>query len=249
MILVLMLPELLFSQDRKVAFGLHVEPIIPSSLFRITDYELVQNNVAFLVEPKPGVSYGASISFGITPRFWIETGINYITRDFRISVTDGEFSRSIEFTADNYEIPLTVTYYVRLGERIFMGHTLGLSMQMLPSHLRTVIDEKDATGLTIWEFEQYSRRRYWTMPAFKGSIGWEFRTNNDGYFFVGPVYRLFTRLYTTRLFYHRNDIDLEQLDVKAIGDYFGITMRYRFPPSEMLVGDREERRERRERRR
>lgn len=244
-IITLLIPVLMFSQDRQVAFGLQVEPIIPSALFRITDYELIMDNVTFLVEPFPGISYGANVSFGLTPRFWIETGINFISRSFRVSVTESDFSKSLKFATVNYEIPLTATYYVRLAERIFMGHSLGISMQMLPSHLRTIIDEKDATGATIWELEQYSERRYWAMPAFKGSIGWEFRTANNGFFYIGPVYRLFTRLYTTRLFYHRGDINLEQLDVKAIGDYFGINMRYTFPPSEMLTGDRAERRDRR----
>jgi hypothetical protein len=226
------------AQERKAAFGLQIEPVIPSALFRISTVESQVGNVLFTVEPRPGIAYGAMISANLTPRFTIETGINSLSRIYKVSVFDDDFSTSLQFKVVNFEIPLNLTYYVRLGPKLYMGHSAGFSLQFLPSNLKTTVDEKDTSGNTIFKLEQISRRRYFMMPAFKGGIGFEYRTQNDGYFFIGPTYRLFTVLYRSQLFYFRDQIDIQNLDVKPIGDYFGITVRYVFPPGDLLLRDK-----------
>ncbi|MDP2423717.1 MAG: hypothetical protein U1C46_02650 [Bacteroidales bacterium] len=223
------------SKNRKVAFGFEVRPIIPSALFRVSTDVVKAEDIVFTISPRPGYTYGAYLAFNLSRRFSIETGINYINRDFRITVDDGQLKTTLQFTADNYEIPLISTYYVRLGKNIYMGHSAGISMQFLPSHLASIVKEKDVTGTTISSLEQVSKRKYWIMPAFKGGIGWEYRSENNGYIYVGPAYLLFTALYKTRLFYHRDKVNIQHLDVKPIGDFFGITIRYVFPPTEMFT--------------
>ncbi|MBE0662593.1 MAG: hypothetical protein IH597_09010 [Bacteroidales bacterium] len=226
------------AQERKAAFGLQIEPVIPSALFRISTVETQVGDVLFTIEPRPGIAYGAMISANLTPRFTIETGINSLSRDYKVSVIDGDFTKSLQFKVVNFEMPLNLTYYVRLGPKLYMGHSAGFSFQFLPSNLKTAVDEKDASGNTIYKLEQISRRRYFMMPAFKGGIRLEFRTENDGYFFIGPTYRLFTVLYRSQLFYFRGQVDIQNHDVKPIGDYFGITLRYVFPPGDLLVRDK-----------
>lgn len=233
---ILLISNTVLAEERKVAFGLQVEPIIPSALFRITTDEVRVGDVLFAAKPLPGFTYGAYLSINLNSRFSIETGINHLSRDYRISVADQDFNTSIQFRVVNFEMPLALTYYVRLGRQLYMGHTAGLSMQFLPSHLKSLTFEKDAAGDRIYSFEQISTRRYWMMPAFKGNIGLEFRTEDHGYFFIGPSYRLFTVLYRTQLYYFHgsNKVDIQNVEIKPIGDYFGITIRYVFPPSDLI---------------
>ncbi len=222
------------AKTRKVAFGFEVKPIIPSAIFRIKTDVVKVDDVVFTISPMPGYTYGAFLSFNLSQRFSLETGINYINRDFSISVEDKDVKTSLQFTADNYEMPLIPTYYIRLGKNIYMGHSAGISFQILPSHLASIIKEKDSTGTITRSLEQISRRKYWLMPAYRGGIGWEYRTEENGYIYLGTTYMLFTALYKTRLFYNRGQVDIKYLDVKPIGDFFGITVRYVFPPTEMF---------------
>ena len=226
----------LLAEERKVAFGMQIEPIIPSALFRITTDEVRVGDILFTAKPVPGFTYGAFLSFNINSRFSVETGINHLSRDYRVSVNDQDFSTSVQFRVVNFEMPLALTYYVRLGRKFYMGHTAGLSMQFLPSHLKAVSLEKDAAGDRVFSFEQISTRRYWLMPAFKGNIGIEYRSDDHGYFYIGPSYRLFTVLYRTQLYYFNGpkSVDIQNVEIKPIGDYFGITIRYVFPPSERI---------------
>jgi hypothetical protein len=233
-ILILGSAGITMAQERQVAFGLQIEPIIPSALFRITTDEVRAGDVLFATDPLPGFAYGAMLSFSFNNRFSIESGINYLSRDYKVSVYDGDFSSSLDFRVVNYEMPLNATYYVRLGPQLYMGHTAGLSLQFLPSNLRAARDERDADGNKIFSLEQVSRRKFWMMPAFKGGIGLEYRTENNGYFFIGPTYRLFTVLYRTQLFYFRDQTDIQNVDIKPIGDYFGITLRYVFAPTDLI---------------
>lgn len=217
---------------RTVNFGFQLEPIMPNRLFRIQTQDYEQNNVSFHVEPLPGISYGAVMQFGFTPKLSLETGINYLKRSYRISVDYNDFNPSLTFIADNYEIPLTLIYYVRLGDKLHMGHSVGFSFQILPSHLFSRRAETIGDGPAKYVLEQRSFRKYWLMPAFKGSFGFEYRTENNGSLFLGPVYHLFTPLYDTELYYMETQIGITaQKSVDAVGDYFGLVFRYSFPPT------------------
>jgi len=233
-----MLSVQLGAQERKAAFGFQVEPVMPSALFRITTDEVRVGDILFTTEPKPGFAFGAYLSFNISPRFLIESGINHMSRAYRISVRDNDFRESLDFRVVNFEIPLNLTYYIRLGSQLYMGHSAGFSFQFLPSDLRSSIDEKDSSGNRIFSMEQFSRRKYWMMPAFKGGIGLEYRTQDNGFFYIGPSYRLFTELYWSQLFYNRGAVDIQNLEIKPIGDYFGITIRYVFEPTELLTREK-----------
>jgi len=234
-ILFLFLPVLLFSQDKKVAFGFQIEPIIPSALFRITTDEVRVDDILFTSDPEPGVAFGAILSFNISPRFSLETGISQLSRKYRVSVFDDDLSESLQFSVLNFEMPLTMTYYVRLGRNIYMGHSAGVTAQFLPSHLKNNITVRDpSNGQELYAFQQVSLRKWFMMPAFKGGIGWEYRTPENGTFYIGPTYRLFSVLYNTELSYSRGNQPITQIRIKPIGDYFGITIRYVFPSTDLL---------------
>lgn len=240
-LILLLLSTYIYPQKQFATFGFHVEPIIPLEMFRIKSQTIVRENVTFNSKPLSGYTIGTHLSVELSPKFSLETGINYVTRNFLLDVQDGLFSDTIRMKADNFEIPFTLTYYVQLSERFFMGHSLGVSLQLIPSNLYTRNNERNQTYVLQWSFEQFSARKSPIIPTFKGGFGFEYRSKKDGYFYIGPVYHLFSELYRTNLnYYHKeNGKDISRVRMKTVGDYFGINLRYVFPPSDLLRKNKE----------
>jgi hypothetical protein len=238
---ILLLSSNIYSQKQYATFGFHVEPIIPLEMFRIKSQTVVRENVTFNSKPLSGYTIGTHLSVELSPKFSLESGINYVTRNFLLDVQDGQFSDTIRMKADNFEIPFTLTYYVQLSERFFMGHSLGVSLQLIPSNLYTRNNERNQTYVLQWSFEQFSARKSPIIPTFKGGFGFEYRSKKDGYFYIGPVYHLFSELYRTNInYYHKeNGKDISRVRMKTVGDYFGINLRYVFPPSDLLRKNKE----------
>jgi len=234
LIVILFSSVIVNGQSKTVNFGFQIEPIIPNKLFRIEEQIYNESGVVFSITPNPGVSYGGVVQFGLDDRFALETGMNYLRRSFTIDVDDNGFKKDLTFVADNFEVPLTIIYYVRLGEKLFMGHSVGVSFQLLPSSLYSRNAGDIVMGNPEYELEQISVRKYWVVTAFKGSFGFEYRTEKKGYFFIGPVYHLFNPLYNSRVNYSRNTTSVKGMKINAIGDYFGLVFRYSFPPSSIL---------------
>ncbi len=237
MLIILILSTKTHAQKKWATFGVHVEPIIPLEMFRIRSSEIMRESVKFTSKPLSGFTLGTHLSVELTPKFSVETGINYVSRNFLVSVEDGSFKDKINFEADNFEIPFTITFYIKLSEKIFMGQSVGTSLQLIPSNLYTRNDKKNITGSTIYSFEQFSQRKGTIIPTFKGAVGFEYRSKNSGYFYVGPVYHLFAELYQTNLNYYNlsTSKSINKVVTKTIGDYFGIEVRYVFKPSELIV--------------
>lgn len=219
----------LSAQDRKVTFGLQIEPLIPSNLIRSGEVQAFSQGVQFDISPRPGYAYGAHLSFRLSEKMALETGINYLIRDYRITATEEDFQTDLQFTADNFEIPLTFNYFIRLGERLYIDQSLGFSFQFLPGEFQTRAYEEKPTGGYVYDFSQISIRNYWVMPVFRGGFGFEYRTENSGWFYVGPVYRLFSTLYQTRILYTHEPVNINDLTIDLKGDYFSVVFRYIFP--------------------
>lgn len=231
---------MLNAQKKWATFGIHLEPILPLEMFRIRSSEIYRESVKFTSKPLSGFTLGTHLSVELTPKFSIETGINYVSRNFLVSVQDGSFTDNINFKADNFEIPLTLTYYVKLSKNIFMGQSVGTSIQLIPSNLYTRNSKQNTTGSTIYSFEQFSQRKGTIVPIFKGAVGFEYRSKENGYFYIGPVYHLFAELYQTNLNYYNvsTSKSINKVITKTIGDYFGIEIRYVFKPTELIVNKR-----------
>jgi len=220
----------IFSQDKYVTFGLQVEPLIPSDLIRSNNVKAFAQEVEFSADPLSGFGYGANVSFHFHPKMAIQSGINYLKRDSKIvSLEPDGFTLDLQYTIDNFEIPLTFNYYIRLGEKLYMDGSLGLSFQFLPGEVKAREFLQNTTGGYIYDFSQLSARNYWVMPVFRGGFGFEYRTEKSGSFYVGPVFRLFSTLYYTQIIYVHNDINISNLVIEPVSDYFSISVRYIFP--------------------
>ncbi len=223
----------LYGQKNDVVFGFHLEPIIPNRMFRIQAEDIDKEDVSFSVIPQTGYLFGSHLSFQITNKFTIESGINIVQRKIEMVASEQHQDVSMNYKIHNFEIPLASTFFVRLSEKIYMGQTVGVSFQLLPSHLISSSSWVDSSG-TLSKFQQISYRRNWLVPSFKGSVGFEYRSENDGYFYFGGIYHLFTKMYTTQISYKTSTIN-ELFDIYPQSDFFGIIFRYSFPPTQLKI--------------
>lgn len=205
----------------KNAFGIQVKPILPSSMFRIVTDEVFQDGIIYNVTPQRGYSAGATIRFGLSSRFIVQTDINYIHRNFSFSSLEGEKKTEVDLRVISYEIPLLLTHFVRLSEEIYMGQTTGFSFQFLPTNL---FSRKG-------DLEQLSLKRRWVSTSLVVNVGFEWRTESSGYFYFGPTYNMyFYPMFQSRIQYKDAASKTHHALTDLRGDYFGIVLRYIFDP-------------------
>ncbi len=210
-------------KKEKNAFGIHFKPIIPSSIFRIVTDEKTQNGINYAVAPQTGYSFGATIRFGLSPHFVLQTDINYIKRNFNFTVTDSSFNTSIPLRVVSYEIPILATYFIRLSKDVYMGPTLGPSFQFLPTNLYSNNDF----------VKQHALYTSWLSTSLVVNVGFEWRTETSGYFYFGPTYNMYFKpMYKSGIFYNNyNNVNSPpDVTMELKGDYFGLIFKYVFPP-------------------
>jgi len=208
------------SQERVTTFGIQIKPIIPSSLFNTGEQLLDQNNVFFSVKPKLGYSFGMVIRKGLTKSLSLETGINYLKRGYDLSIDarDLNFNESSNFNLISYEIPISLLVYVKLSREMYMNVSGGLSMDIYPSDLYTFSPS----------FQNDVIVSDWIQTSLIANVGWEYRTEESGYFYLGGSYhRPFSPIAKEIVWYNGNGRD-ERPIFELIGNYVTIDFRYFF---------------------
>lgn len=216
-----------FSQERVLTVGIQAKPLIPSDVITDRTITQFQNNYAFTMTNRPGYSFGMVLRKGFNDRFSFETGINYVSRNFDLTIEDqtgSVVSQDNRFQIIGYEIPMLGLVYVRLSKEIYMNAAFGASIDFFPSDVGT-------TSETIYHISQ---RRAWFMPSLLANIGWEYRTRNLGYFYLGgSFHRPFTNIYFTGVRYEPEP-QLTESIFQVSGSYLTLDLRYFFhePPQE-----------------
>ena len=180
-------------------------------------------NVNILIEPSLGYSWGAVIRRGITNTISFETGISYIKRNYKYTLTDldSNFTGITEFGLVSYEIPINGLVYIRLGERFYMNNSLGVSLDMYASNVQSGSDD---------DFAQFTATRKWMQPALNANIGLEYRTKESGFLFLGFTYHNpFSNIAASQLNYRKN-AEIHAFVTELKGGYLTLDFRYFFNP-------------------
>lgn len=207
----------LSAQEKVVTVGFQYKPIFSSAFFKTGPIDIEQNNVNFNISPQSGYCFGMVIRKGITSQISIETAINYIKRNYELSISEGSFKGESDFSIIGYEIPFQGLVFIRLSEHIYMDAATGISMDFFPSDIFTQ---------DISYFKNKGYRTSWVIPSLIANIGWEYRTPKSGYFYLGASYhRPFTNIYTSEVTYlPTNEIIVSKLS----GNYMTVDLRYFF---------------------
>lgn len=210
-----------FSQERVTTFGLQLKPIIPLGFFDTGKQQQTINNIAFTLNPNLGLNFGMVIRKGFTKSLSLETGINFLRRNYDINISDldSNTSESSSFKLVNYEIPILGLIYVQLGELLYMNVSGGASLDVYPSDLIKSGDN---------HYTELVRNR-WLQASLVANIGWEYRTYKDGYFYIGAsLHRPFSEAFNQFIVYNDGGAKKEISFYKLSGNYITIDFRYFF---------------------
>ena len=209
-----------FAQQNSMTVGFQVKPIFRGEFFSARDIEKTQDSVNFTVATRLGFSGGMIIRKGITKNLSFETGINYVKRVYNLSITDSSFTGESKFRIIGYEIPILALIYIRIGEKFYMDNAAGLLIDMFPSDIFT----SDSY------FKHSSRRTSFINPALLANLGWEYRTDKSGFFYIGASYhRPFSKIMLTKIRYIDDNNKTTEVETKLAGSYLTIDFRYFFP--------------------
>lgn len=224
----------LLAQENSLTLGLQFRPIIPTGIsnsgsFEFDDQAIDTNgdvvNVNILVEPELGYSWGAIVRKGITNTISLETGISYVRRNFNFTLTDLDtnFTGKTTFGFVNYEIPINGLIYIRLGEQTYMNNSLGISLDMYASDVQSFGGD---------DFAQLTYKRKWLQPAINANLGFEYRTKESGYFYVGLTFHSpFSTIAISQLNYRKN-LEILNFFTELEGGYLTLDFRYFFNPEQ-----------------
>lgn len=211
-----------FTQERVTTFGIQLKPIIPIQFFDAGKQEKTVNNIEYVNNPKMGLSFGMVIRKGLTKSLSLETGINFLRRNYDLTINDPDssFSGTSSFRLVNYEIPVLGLVYVQLNRNMFMNVAGGVSFDIYPTPLFTS-DQYYANAVN---------RTYWLQPSLLANVGWEYRTEESGYWYFGAsLHRPFQQIFTQFVTYKGVDGNRrEETTFDLTGNYVTIDLRYFF---------------------
>jgi len=210
------------AQEKVTTFGIQLKPIIPVEFFNAGKQEQVQNNIEYINQPKFGMSFGMVIRKGLTKTISLETGLNFLKRNFDLIINDSDssFSGTSDFSIVNYEIPVLGMVYVRLGRNMFMNVAGGISFDIYPTPL-FVEDIYFANAVN---------RTNWIQPSLLVNLGWEYRTESSGYIYFGAsLHRAFSSIFEEFVTYKgEGGYREEEVTFGLTGNYLTIDIRYFF---------------------
>lgn len=209
------------AQENTVTVGLQAKPIFPVKFLKTGPQLLSQNGVDFKVSPKLGYSGGMVIRWGFTKTISLETGINYVKRNYDLEFSTDTFKGKSDFGIVNYQIPVSALVFIRLADKLYMNASAGLSVDMFVSDIKTFGSY----------FSNYAQRNGVFQSGVLANLGWEYRTEKAGYFYLGASFqRPFVQIYNANLNYVKADNTRENVEMKLLGSYLTFDIRYFFNP-------------------
>lgn len=222
LIILTLLTHFTFAQERVITAGFQFKPIFSSKFFNTGPESTVNEGVNFKITPQSGYCMGMVIRKGLSNTVSLESGINYVRRNYNLNISDTTPGVDEDFKIVGYEIPVQALVFIRLSDFIYMDVAMGASMDFYPSDVRTESDLH----------EQYSVRNTWFSPSVLANIGWEYRTEKSGFVYLGASYH---RPFNTIFYTYAGYPDLNVLNpvqtkpaIELSGNYLTFDLRYYF---------------------
>jgi len=177
-----------------------------------------------IVNQRTGYSFGMIVRQNFTKRFAIETGINFVRRNFGIEVLDKDsgFTSTQTFGLSGYEVPLVALVFIRLGDQLYMNTSLGASLDF---------GARSVANGTV-KFDHYTAIRK-TNAAAIANVGFEWRTKENGSIYIGATYHQpFGPIADTQINYFRSTTFSDaRIVTQLAGTYLTLDLRYYFHES------------------
>ncbi len=215
------------SAANEFKFGFQLRPIIPNAYLN-TDVETATSpNFSYSAKSNVGISFGAIIRKPLG-KFWnLETGLNFVKRSYSLNfdLNDSvQVSSKQNMTFIAYEIPIQALIYVQLGKSWYMNASAGISIDFFPSETETFSFEK--VDSTYYDFSQKTYRIKWSALAAQSNLGFEYRTEKQGYYYIGASFhRPFGRIAGSQGLVESTS-GSDRLWLSLSGSYFSIDLKY-----------------------
>lgn len=219
----LFLQQLAIAQRGVTTLGLRVKPVVPFTYFD-KDVEVKTEHARYAMSLEGGFAFGMNVRVGVTNMISFETGLGQIQRRFSYTVENdtAAYAESASIRYTGYELPVMGLVFIRLGEKTWMNTALGASLDFYPSDVEGYLENGSI----------YMFRRRWAQGSVIGNLGFEYRSDKSGIFYLGATYhRPFNDLALADLTYTyfgpptRKDFT-ERLSVA--GSYLTVDLRYYF---------------------
>jgi len=219
-----------FSQQRRVKvpsyFGFQIRPVFPTQFIGDPVLNLQKEGFETTLSQRLGYGFGGTVRAGITELIAIETGINYTQRSFDLTMG---YPDSSSFAVDTltfieYDIPINALIYIKLSDQWYANASLGFLLSYKPTD--------------IGSFNQPGGKHYYKHTGLTRSklgfdvnanVGFEFRTEKNGFFYLGgsgrvPLAPLFDLV--ADYIYDNNII---RVIGEVDGSFLSIDFKYFFP--------------------
>lgn len=235
-LILLLLTANVNAQKGVTTFGLQYKPIIPNRLVGTYTQDFNEGQLVSSIKQKLGHCYGGVVRHGLNNMISLETGISFTQRFFGLnfSVPDSGLAATGKVGVVSYEIPLSCLIYIRLGEQFYMNTSLGTSLTMFTSNVRTVYPLGE--GELFTQEGAYNSK---VQGALLANFGFEYRTRSKGYFYVGTSFHQpFTYAMRMAMAYEFQGGKTVAID-KVQGSYLTLDFRYFFPekPEKTTTGN------------
>jgi hypothetical protein len=168
--------------NKLALFGIEYKPIMAGDFIGKSETNLVFGNFNTNFKQVLGHSYGANIRVVLTPGISIETGIHMVKRNYTVSFYEATInltsSKQISFL--NYDIPIIPYFFIKLSDKIYLANGLGPAFVFSLSDVAT---QSIASSTT--KFVAEGRRTHRLAVDLSANLGFEYRTQKNGYFYIG----------------------------------------------------------------
>ena len=207
-------------------FGIQVKSVLPTKFIRSQTASLSGGGFEASISQRPGFGFGAIVRTNISKLIAIESGINFTQRYFNLSVAipDSNIYEEGAMTFIEYDIPINTLVFVQLSDEIFMNTSLGVAVTYKPSDTRVQIRTEDRHYFAL-----YGLRDNFVGLDLNANIGFEYRTRESGFFYLGGSVRVpLAPLFNYNALYdHNSNSTLLSKDVS--GSYLTFDFKYFFP--------------------
>ena len=215
------------SNANEFLFGFQLRPIVPNAYLNTAIETASLPNFTYTAKSNVGISFGSIIRKPIG-KFWnLETGLNYVKRSYSLgfNLNDSvQVNSTQNMTFIAYEIPIQALIYVRLGKAWYMNASAGISLDFFPSETETFSSEK--VDSTYYDFSQKTFRIRWSALAAQSNLGFEYRTEKQGYYYIGASFhRPFGRIAGTQALVESTS-GSDRLWLSLSGSYFSVDLKY-----------------------
>ena len=226
LILLIALSFTSFSQKQKYYFGIQYKPILAIEALGVKDIESTNGDLSATYSGKYGSSFGMFFRRNYTRALAIETGINFVKRNYSIEtdVISDNMATGIDFGVVSYEIPIQGLVYVRLGKRLYANVATGFSFNWVASDLFTLGENR--------RFNQFSAKTRTMNFAYLANVGMEYRTKKKGFFYLGfSMHRPFHTLLMSYVEYNNLMGPTQKTFADLDGNFITLDLRYIFKDS------------------